>query len=324
MRRLARPGLGPVLIALGAFLLVTGVLVRVYAYPTLARVPANYDSMTYLAGTDVTIFDSSPDVLKPITTDLAISSHTVAGDYPDAPSGTVVWANSTTVKRADGGVFKQSTELSPFDAVTGAATGYGVGFNSASATEKTSVTRTGQVYKFPFDTQKKDYQQWDGDLGKATTATYVGTTKIQGTTVYKFVQTIAPTQIGTIDVPGSIFGDTAPTVTAQMMYGMTRTLFIEPNTGSPVDRIDDRNQYLSYQGTDVPAFVGTVRYTPATVTDVLDTIGSQDVQLRLARFELPVGLGVVGLLMVGGGVVLSRRSRTATPAGSRSQEMAGV
>ncbi|MSZ76713.1 MAG: DUF3068 domain-containing protein, partial [Actinobacteria bacterium] len=104
MRRLARLRamsprvISPALIGLGAFLVVAGVLVRLYAYPALAAVPTNYDSFTTLEATDATIFNTDPEVLAPETTDLAITSHTVAGHYPDAPEGVVVWANSVTVR----------------------------------------------------------------------------------------------------------------------------------------------------------------------------------------------------------------------------------
>ena len=37
-------------------------------------------------------------VLAPITTDLSISSHTIAGNSPDAPKGVVVWANSSSTR----------------------------------------------------------------------------------------------------------------------------------------------------------------------------------------------------------------------------------
>lgn len=311
MRRLVRSRLlAPVLIALGAFLLVAAVLVRAYAYPALARVPNNYDSMTYLQGSGVTIFDTDPEVLAPITTDLSISSHTIAGNYPDAPKGVVVWANSTTVKRADGGIFQQSTELTPFDAVTGVASDYNVGFSSATEGQRDDVIREGQVYKFPFNTQKHDYQQWDAALGKATTAKFVGTSSIQGLPVYTFVQTIEPTAIDTVEVPGSVFGSKAPSVEATMMYGMVRTLSIEPATGSPVNRVEQRTQYLSYQGKDVPAFEGTITYAPQTITDAVDQLKTQAPLLNAARLALPVGFGLAGLVLLSGGIVLARRRQS--------------
>lgn len=310
MRRLVNSRLlAPVLIALGAFLLVAAVLVRAYAYPALARVPANYDSMTYLSGSNVTIFDSNPEVLAPVTTDLSIASHTVAGDFSDAPKDVVVWANSTTVTRADGKVFQQSTELSPFDAVTGAASDYKVGFAAASEGDRTSVVRKGQVYKFPFNTQKRDYLQWDGALGEATPAKYTGTSSIQGLTVYTFVQTIEPTAIDTVEVPGSVFGSDKPSVEATMMYGMVRTLSIEPATGSPVNRVEQRTQYLSYQGKDVAAFEGTVAYTQQSIDDIVAQLKTQAPLLSAARLAMPIGFGLAGLVLLSGGVVLSRRHR---------------
>lgn len=311
MRRL----ISPVLIGVGTFLIVVGVLVRVYAYPELAKVPANYDRTTYLEATDATIFNSDPDVLAPETADLAISSRTVAGDFPEAPEGVVVWANNVTVTPEGWDQpFQQSRELSPFDETTGAASSYDVGFeedeNEDGELEQVDVTREGQVYKFPFDTKKKDYQQWDGTLGEATTAKYVGEDDIEGTSVYKFVQTIEPTVIETRAVPGPVFGVDEPTVQADMVYEMTRTLYIEPATGSPINRVEERNQVLSYDGTEVPAFVATVQYTDESIADIIDKVDTRAPLLQGTRWLIPVGLGLLGLLSIGAGLLLRRRQET--------------
>ena len=308
MRRI----LSPVLIGLGTFLLVAGVLVKAYAVPQLAVVPTNYDSTTYLEAEGAQIFNSDPDVLAPETVDLAISSRTVAGDYPDAPDGVVVWANNVTVTPEGWDhPFQQSRELSPFDENTGAASSYDVGFveveNEEGELEQVPVTREGQIYKFPFDTQKKDYLQYDDDLGEATTAKYEGEEELEGTTVYKFVQTIEPTVIETRPVPGSVFGTDEPTVQADMVYEMTRTLFIEPVTGAPLQRVEERNQVLSYDGTEVPAFVGTVHYTDESVASSLDRVQTRATLLRLAKWVFPIGAGLLGLLSIAGGLLLRRR-----------------
>ncbi len=50
-----------------------------------------------------------------------------------------------------------------------------------------------------------------------------------------------------------------------MIYAMTRTFYVEPVTGAPVNRVEERVQELVYDGTEVPAFVGTVQYTDAQV-----------------------------------------------------------
>ncbi len=308
MRRI----LSPVLIGVGTFLIMAGVLVKVYAVPTLAVVPTNYDSTTYLEAKGATIFNSDPEVLAPETVDLEISSHTVAGDYPEAPDGVVVWANNVTVTPVGWDhPFQQSRELTPFDEETGAASDYGVGFeeveNDEGEIEQVDVTREGQVYKFPFGTEKKDYDQWDSELGEATTAKYEGEEKLQGTTVYKFVQTIEPTVIDTVSVPGAIFGSDEPTVQADMVYEMTRTIYVEPTTGAPLNRVEERNQVLSYDGTDVPAFVATVQYTEKSQADSLDKVQTRGTLLRLADWVFPIAFVVLGLLCIAGGLYLRRR-----------------
>lgn len=308
MRRI----ISPVLIGVGTFLIVAGVLIKAYAVPTLAVVPMNYDSTTYLEAKGATVFNSDPDVLAPETVDLEISSHTVAGDYPEAPDGVVVWANNvTTTPVGWDQPFQQSRELTPFDENTGAASDYDVGFeeveNEEGEVEQVDVTREGQIYKFPFDTQKKDYQQWDSELGEATTAKYEGEEELEGTTVYKFVQTIEPTVIETLDIPGSVFGVDEPSVQAEMIYEMTRTLYVEPTTGAPLNRVEERNQVLSYDGTEVPAFVGTVQYTEKSQADSLDRVQTRATLLKLAEWVFPIGAVVLGLLCIAGGVFLRRR-----------------
>ncbi|WP_205474576.1 DUF3068 domain-containing protein [Nocardioides sp. SYSU D00038] len=297
------------LFGLGTFLLVAAVMIPAYAYPQLARVPANYESDTFLEAEGAQVFNSDPDVLAPETHDLSIASHTVSGDFPAAPEGVVVWANSVTIEREDGSVFQQTSELSPFDAVTGAASSYDVGFVEATEGEQQAIVRQGQIYKFPFDTQKRDYQQWDSSIGEATTATYEGEEEINGMTVYKFVQTIEPTVIETREVPGSVFGSDEASVQADMVYAMTRTLYIEPATGSPVNRVEERNQVLSHGGVQVPAFVGTVRYTEESIDDISDKLASQAPMLSGMRLTFPLVAGVVGLLCLGGGFLLRRRQR---------------
>jgi hypothetical protein len=318
MRRI----ISPVLIGLGTFLIAIGMLVKFYAVPTLEVVPTNYESTTHLEAKDATIFNRQE--LRPETVDLAISSHTVAGDYPDAPDGVVVWANNVTVTPEGwDDPFQQSRELSPFDEKTGEASSYDVGFeeveNAEGEIERIDVTREGQIYKFPFDTQKKDYLQWDAELGEATIAQYEGEEDLEGTTVFRFVQIIEPTVIDTVEASGSMFGVDEPTVQADMVYEMTRTLYIEPVTGAPLNRVEERNQVLSYNGTEVPAFVGTVQYTEESQADSLDRVQTRATLLELARWVAPIGFVVLGLLSIGAGLFLHRRQESAAHAQDRKE-----
>jgi hypothetical protein len=296
-------------VGLGVFLIVAAGLVRFYAYPALAKVPSSYDTTTQLEAHDAQVLNFK--TYQPETHDLAIVSRTVSVPTANPPEGDVVWQNSATVEREDGSVFQRTREQIPFDAVTGeAVTCDGCPSWVAEGDkgdEQSPVTREGLTLKFPFDTQKHDYQVWDGTVGKATTATYEGEDQIQGLTVYKFVQEIPETVVETREVPGSMFGSDKAAVDADMVYGMTRTFYIEPVTGSPVNRVEERTQELRYDGRSVPVFDGTVQYTDDEVASEVDDISTKATVLGSLRLVVPVAFLLVGLLAIAGGLLINRR-----------------
>ncbi|GAA4805668.1 DUF3068 domain-containing protein [Nocardioides caeni] len=313
-------------VGLGVFLIVAAVLVRAYAYPSLAKVPADYEGITYLEATGAQVFNSDPEILATEVTDLSIASRTVADTGADAPDGTPVWVNSATVTRADGTVFQQSRERVAFDAGTGAA----VDCDSCEPWvevadgEQRTTDFEGQVYKFPFGTEKKTYPVWDGTTGRAVDATFEGEEQIDGLTVYKFVQRIDPEVVELRDVPGSVFGSTEPTVEAEMWYEMTRTFYIEPETGSPVNRVEDRVQELRYDGVSVSAFTGTVQYTDDQVADLVADAKSNARMLAGMQLLFPVLIGLLGAILLAAGLFLGRSSGRERQQPRNEKELAGV
>ncbi|GAA4096056.1 DUF3068 domain-containing protein [Nocardioides kongjuensis] len=306
-----RSKLAAVSVGLGVFLIVAAALVRFYAYPVLATVPPDYEGVTKLEATGAEVFNSDPEVLAPETTDLDISSRTIADSGAKTPDGVVVWVNSTTVKRADGSIFQQSRERAPFDAKTGMAVDCKScdSWTEVAAGDREPAVRRGLIYKFPFNTQKKDYAVWDDTVGKAVDAKFKGEEKIDGLTVYKFVQTIDPTVVETREVPGSVFGSAEASVDADMVYGMTRTFWVEPETGSPVNRVENRTQELQYDGVDVPAFNGTVQYTKAQVDELVSDAKGNSTLLGGMKLVFPGLLLLLGAGLVAGGLVLGRSAR---------------
>lgn len=319
------------LVGLGAFLIMAALLVKFYAHPNLATIPTNYESTTELEAEGATIFDAA--TLQPITTDLAISSFTIADSDVAAPDGVVVWVNRTsildtgvegatcdpTVDAALPGCFKQDSERVPFDAETGAAAecpacgsyvdeSYIDG--DSYAVRQVEVNRSGQIFKAPFDMTKEDMSWWDSSVREASPMAFVGTEKLDGLETYKFVQTIDATEIGTQDLPGSVFDVSDDTVTADMMYAMVRTVWFEPTTGSPVKRVENRNQYFELDGQQVPAFVGTVEYTPDTVADLVDGGKSQSFLLGGMVWLFPAILLLLGLAAIAGGLRLRGSGRS--------------
>lgn len=311
MRRLRRSA-APVLVGLGVFLIVAAGLVRFYAYPTLAKVPDNYKGETFLEANGARILNF--ETYETEVHDLAITSGTRQDVSADTADGDVVWVNVVTAE-VEGWAdpFQQSTERAAFDEVTGAGVECDdcdtwIEVKDGEETVREPVNFDGQVYKFPFDTQKKTYEIWDGNLRATAPATYEGTEEIQGLTVYKFVQETLPTVIETREAPGSMFGSDEGTVDAEMTYAMTRTFYIEPVTGSPVQRVDERTQQLSYDGAAVDVFTGTVNFTDAEVDATVSDLKGQAPFLGGMRFLFPLGFLVVGVLALAAGLFLGRRA----------------
>jgi hypothetical protein len=302
-----------ILVGLGAFLLIGALLLRFYAYPTLAVAPQDQNSVSRLVGPNATVFDTA--TLSEITTDLVTTART-SGDVPAADKAgdnTLVWVNTSSTKSSDGVVRSRSIDRVAFDATSGEAVNCCGEYYETVDGEPNPIEHKGLVFKFPFDTQKKTYQWWDSSLERAVPIDYKGVSKVEGVTVYKFEHTIEPTSVGTVDVPASVLGeDQEGNLTADRMYSNTRTLWVEPNTGVVIKRLEAQDNTLAYQGEDrVTTTKVTTQYDDATVKDNADTYGPKGEQLALVHGLLPITFGVLGLLLLVGGIVLTTRRRPA-------------
>lgn len=316
MRRI----LGPTLVGLGVFLVLAALLLRFWAYPRLAVSPADQDSVTKAEAIGATIFDTNPDVLAPFETDLTIRSQTRGDVTPtedsedDAPDGVLVWVNTQKIwADADGPDAPErsaSVTRVAHDEKTGAAVDCDA-CETFSETEEgiqdKEVDFSGQYFKFPFGTEKKDYEFWDDTLDLAFPAVYEGEEEIDGLTVYKFVQTIEKTDAGIReDIPGKIFDVDEPSVDATTMYGVTRTLYVEPVTGVIINRIDDRDETIEYDGVSVPTRVAEIKYTKDQVQENVDEYRSKARLLGGIKGLYSFGAGLLGLLAILGGLFLTR------------------
>jgi len=299
--------LGPTLVGLGSFLFFGALLMKFFVYPSLAVAPVDPDSVTELTAENVTLFDTSR--LETVTTDLAIVSRTV-GDVAatqEAPDGTRVWISTTSVRNADGDVVSRSAERIPMDARTAEAKDWGDSWTERVQGERVETVRNGHVLKFPFGTEKTTYDFWDSTAGAAFPAVYDRTEKVDGLTTYVFVQEIPDTVVGTRDVPGSILGLEDPTVTADVHYANTRTLWIEPQTGATVDRTDDQRQWLTAEGAELTVQEGLIRFTDDQVAKNASDLSSTAPLLAGIQGTYPLLTGILGLLLAAGGIGLQRR-----------------
>jgi hypothetical protein len=305
MRRL----LGPLLFGLGAFLLVAGLLIRFYAYPHVALAPIDQNSVTKLEAKGAEIFDTT--TLQPITTDLSVQSRTV-GDVKasKARGGNVrVWVGTTSIRSDDGTVRSRSTERTAFDAVSAKAVNCCGAFDESTEGDRKSVKRSGLVFKWPFNTEKKSYQVWDGTLGATATAKFVRESSVRGLKTYEFKLTVPRTKVGTQEVPASVVGEPGTgNVEADSMYSTTNDYQIEPLTGAIVTQSLASDNTLAIDGEDrVTTTKANLVYTPATVDSYVKDFKSKAALLKLVQTTGPIITVVLGLILLALGVLLGRR-----------------
>jgi hypothetical protein len=161
----------------------------------------------------------------------------------------------------------------------------------------TSVRHAGVTYKWPIDAEKRTYQFYLPDLKKAFPATYEGTAKRAGLTVYKYVSATGtqPYQVQGV-FPGT--------------YNDTRTVWVEPRTGAIIDGTEHQVQTL--KGGPV-ALDTTLSFEQSAIDFQANYAKGKIDKLRQAQLWGPLIAGIVGVLALVGGILLLRRASRPQP-----------
>jgi len=291
--------LGYVLVFVGLFLLFFGLFERFYAYPRLRKAPLDQYSQPVATGTG-TYFNRSPDKLREISGAQLQNVRTVKGDVKAGTEEVAVWDSfNTTTDMADGGVITAAQERIALDRVTG---------QSVKCCGE-NPPHQGLTLKFPFDTKKQTYLFWDLPARRATDARYVQEETIEGVKVYRFEQRIDRLTLGSQEVPGSLAGDPdADSVQTNIVYSNVKTIWVAPATGIIVKGQQDVSQVLeTLDGRRVlTALDAVLTYDDATVKANAEDAAEGASQLRLLSTILPLGAGVLGLVLLLVGLVLLR------------------
>lgn len=287
--------LGPVLVGLGGFLIVIGVLCVVWAPGVVKKTPIDVETTTNLSGTVSKLGDpEQPVKVQSITRtdtdastdDVALwfSTSCVVIDVDDAPP--CVDGDDDRLVSADNDVFAT-------DRVTAEA----VDFEGLPAE---AVPHEGLVNKWPFDAEKKDYVYWDGTVGRGVPAVYDREDSLLGVDVYVYKITLVDEAI---EVAEGVDGT----------YDNVIEIWVEPKTGSIQQQTQDQQRYLD-DGTQVlDLSVGFTEEQQQTFADeAKDNMG----MLKLILFWLPlIGFVVGGVAVLVGVLLILGSRRTARTAG---------
>ena len=303
---------GAVALFLGAFLLALAALSKFYMYDRLAVVPQNNVTTSISAtadGADAEYLDAAAGLA--VVTGPLKSTRVVTGNVElskeaseELDSDIAVWDTFSCTDKPDFDCGSGDTPLSgttdrvAFDRTTGESESWDK-TSSDSGGIKTRGAFDGLYFKFPFNTQKKEYKFWDGTVKAATTAEYKGEGEVKGLKVYKFEQVIEPTRTKGTAVPGSLLGIDEPTVVADQMYSNVRTFSVEPETGVIIVGGESQDSYLAVDGErKLTTTKATLVYTDENTQNTVDDYKGKATALKAVRTTGPLGGTIIGLLLL--------------------------
>ncbi|MEU8847638.1 DUF3068 domain-containing protein [Streptomyces sp. NPDC048564] len=312
MRRKA----GLVLLALAVFFAALSPLLRWYAFPRLAKIPANQYQDMVLEAQDATLLDygtMEARKVSKVTIVQTLKGNVEASEKIEKTAGkdVVVWDGLSYVVGPDGKMVSKIPERYIFDAHTQEpvhATGEMV--------DGDPVKRQGIEFKWPFLTEKRDYEYFDAQARTTAPIHYKGTQNFRGVEVYYFEQTVPWTKVRfprTMPVEGITPESVAKTGTTRW-YTTVRKFWVEPLTGAPVygeeiHKEELRGGTLLGDRDKVTAFAGHVKMREDYIVSTVDLVKSNRTLVLLLTSYLPWGFLALGLLLLALSLYLEARGR---------------
>ncbi|MFD8690040.1 DUF3068 domain-containing protein [Streptomyces sp. NPDC059651] len=322
-----------VLLAFAVFFAALSPLLRWYAFPRLAKIPPNQYQETVLEAKPATLLDYS--TLKAEQVDKITIVQTLKGNVEEsekiersAGRDVVVWDALSYVQGPDGKMVSKIPERYIFDAHSQDpvhATGEMV--------DGDAVSREGIEFKWPFLTEKRDYEYFDAQTRTSSPIHYKGTQDFRGMEVYYFEQTVPWTEVPmpkTMPIKGITAAQIAKTGVTRW-YTTKRMFWVDPVTGAPVNgeeihKEELRNAKAMGMAQDtVTVFAGHVKMREDYIVSIVDLVKSQRVLVLLLTSYLPWGFLVLGAGLLALSLWLEARSRRpgeAPAAGRREPEPA--
>ncbi|ALV36342.1 DUF3068 domain-containing protein [Streptomyces sp. CdTB01] len=315
-----------VLLAFAVFFAALSPLLRWYAFPRLAKIPAGQYQDMVLEARNATLLDYGTMKAKKVSKVTIVQ--TLKGDVEAAQRigkaagrDVVVWDGLSYVQGPDGKMVSEIPERYIFDAHSQApvhATGEMV--------DGDPVRRTGIEFKWPFLTQKRDYEYFDAQTRTTNPIHYKGTRDFRGVKVYYFEQTVPWTKVAfpkTMPVKGITPESVAKTGTTRW-YTTVRRFWVEPVTGAPVYGEEIHKEELRggtlLGGRDkVTAFAGHVKMREDYIRHTVALVKSNRTLVLTMTSYLPWGFLVLGTLLLALSLWLEARGRRpADPAHAES------
>jgi len=317
-----------ILLALAVFFTALSPLLRWYAFPRLAKVPADEYQTMVLEAKNATLLDygtMTARTVPRVTIVQTLKGDVEASEKIEKTAGrdVVVWDGLSYVQGPDGKMVSKVPERYIFDAHTQEpvhATG--------EAVDGDPVRREGIEFKWPFMTEKRDYEYFDAQARLTAPIHYKGTQDFRGVEVYYFEQTIPWTEVPmpkVMPVQGITPETVAKTGTTRW-YTTVRKFWVEPLTGAPVygeeiHREELRGGTLLGDRDKVTAFAGHVKMREDYIRHTVALVKHNRTLVLLLTSYLPWGFLTLGILLLALSLYLEARGRRpAGPAPARDTD----
>ncbi len=322
-----------VLVAIAVFFAALSPLLRWYAFPRLVKIPPSQYQEMVLEAKPATLLDYG--TLKARQVEKVTIVQTLKGNVEEsekiersAGRDVVVWDSLSYVQGPDGKMVSRIPERYIFDAHSQApvhATGETV--------DGDAVRREGIEFKWPFLTEKRDYEYFDAQTRTSAPIHYQGTRTFRGMDVYYFEQTIPWTKVPypkKMPIPGVDATTLEKQTGTTRWYTTLRMFWVDPVTGAPVNGEEIHQEELRggtlLGGRDkVTAFAGHVKMRPDYVDHTVALVSSQRTLVLLMTSYLPWGFLTLGTGLLALALVLEARSRRPSePSPQREPEPVGA
>ncbi|MFF6786136.1 porin PorA family protein [Streptomyces sp. NPDC012510] len=312
MRRRA----GLILLALAVFFTALSPLLRWYVFPNLAKIPANQYQDMVLEAKDATLLDygtMTARTVPKVTIVQTLKGNVEASEEIERTTDrdVVVWDGLSYAQGPDGETVSRIPERYIFDAHTQEPV-----HAKGEMVDGDPVQREGLEFKWPFLTERRDYEYFDAQARITAPIHYKGTRDFRGVEVYYFEQTIPWTEVPfprTMPVEGITRETVAQTGTSRW-YTTVRKFWVEPVTGAPVygeeiHKEELRGGTLLGDREKVTAFAGHVKMREDYIEHTVDLVKSQRLLVLLMTSYLPWGFLGLGLLLLALSLWVEARGR---------------
>ncbi|KAB1145706.1 DUF3068 domain-containing protein [Streptomyces luteolifulvus] len=314
-----------ILLAFAVFFATLSPLLRWYAFPRLVKIPANQYQDMVLEAKDATLLDygtMKAEKVSKITIVQTLKGNVEASEQIEKTAGrdVVVWDSLSYAQGPDGKMVASIPERYIFDAHTQEPV-----HAKGEMVDGDAVERQGIEFKWPFLTEKRDYEYFDAQARVTAPIHYKGTQDFRGIEVYYFEQTIDWTKVPfprTMPVEGITRESVARTGTTRW-YTTVRKFWVEPVTGAPVygeeiHKEELRGGSLLGGREKVTAFAGHAKMREDYVEHTVALVESNRTLVLLMTSYLPWGFLALGILLLSLSLYLEARGRPGDPAPART------